>query len=575
MSTYDPALLRMEALRGDASLPFRLGYSVLGAASATSRDIPIASVSITSGYGVEQLGELSLDPIAASGTLATLGTGEPDPLTPLLAVGNFVQVRYGSTVLFRGVVNTITSALEADPPGWTKRVTYTLLSQDAVLLGRTVSWRRALPAEGALRRLRRFFTVDTSGLPAARRALLDEPMAAQPAGGHATLLEVARAFTARTLLPLIGLASGTRYLAVVDWCQWWDWEAPTATSPATAFAPSWAHSGSYSTKPRFSSLLLSAPDTADIDPAPPTRPPAPGPDATTAPTSAWTDKGDRAEPRLGSIERTYWTDGPIGWTAAEHFEESSHPDWTAPNTYEGNGASDYPGGYIGGVPLNGLYAMGRSSSYDTPYGEYRSREIRRVAAWYPIPVGAMKAEALAHVAEYASYYGWDIELTSAVLTIGVYGHSIKRQAAPWWAAWQYAPATLDGGGTGRVVISPTPATAEAQAAFSIDGFDPPPPHMDLPAVSLLPFARQAGTETLWSGPLHTLPQRYESGEPMHPTVRVVRTLSDAELSQQSIVLHLNVDEPPAPAGLDATPGHTLTTEHMLQIHCQVKFSFAY
>ncbi|GAA3193934.1 glycosyl hydrolase family 28-related protein [Dactylosporangium siamense] len=241
MSRYNPDLLRFERLSGSARLGWTavLGRTRLGATTDLREVIPVSAVTLADGYTIGDNGELSLDP--ATGTAQMSTRGAPTGLT--LAVGDVVEVSYEHVILFGGKVTGVTTGLEADPTGgFTQQTTYKLASREATLMSAVESW-DALPEETALTRLTRWFTVDTTAVSAAHVALLNTVMPAEDAG-TATRLDLARAFSAATTLPLrmrSYLTGGASNVTVLD---------PGSVAPTIADAQDWAHAVDYESTAR-------------------------------------------------------------------------------------------------------------------------------------------------------------------------------------------------------------------------------------------------------------------------------------------------------------------------------------
>lgn len=206
--SYDRSKLTFALTSGSAMLGWRgvtLGVTRLGLTTDTRTVIPVAAVALNDGYTVGDRGELSIDPSTATATLSEHATGTPTPGTPPLRVGDRIEIAYDMVVLLRGMVTAVTCDLK---PGdafdlgydFTRTWTYTIASIESLLLTRVATW-DPLPAESALVRLRRHFTVSTAAVAAAHLPYLDVEVPAADAGS-ATMLDLARQFTAATLLPL-------------------------------------------------------------------------------------------------------------------------------------------------------------------------------------------------------------------------------------------------------------------------------------------------------------------------------------------------------------------------------------
>jgi hypothetical protein len=336
VSDYDATKLAVNAVYDAGVLGVgRLGSMRLGTVVETLAPLQMASVTVSGGYQVGALGEMTPDPVVASGSLSTYGKGSPDVDASPLAPGTFVQISYDGARLFNGLVSSVSTSVEAstDPRGeWVSKVDWSTLSSDANLLGITVTW-NALPAEGALQRLSRWFTVNTEHVAPQRQALLYEPHAAQ-GSGTGTLLDLLRAFTERTLLAVrIGVPVTT--VTVLDRVASWD-GVPPAPMLGTEDASSWAHAGQFASQTRIGQLTLTGPDfpqsypnePAPTPPQPPPQPTGGGPDVPLAPTTTpgWSEKpGDDGEPPPITVEvvpDSIWQQQQVG------------PGYGDPDTFE-------------------------------------------------------------------------------------------------------------------------------------------------------------------------------------------------------------------------------------------------
>lgn len=238
--TYNPSLFAFNKLYGSARLGWTtvLGETHLGLAVDSRQPIPVSSVSIKDGYTIGEHGELSVDPATGTAQMSTHGA----PTIATLRTGNAVEVAYNSVVLFAGSVTAVTADVEAGPVRgyFTQQNNYTLASRESILLATVEAW-TSLPQETALARLGRWFTVDTTAVSAVHRSFLDTLVAAEAEAGSATKLDLARAFSAATGLPVRIRAYISGYLtsvAVLD---------PMQTPATIAAADAWAHSVSYQT----------------------------------------------------------------------------------------------------------------------------------------------------------------------------------------------------------------------------------------------------------------------------------------------------------------------------------------
>lgn len=159
---YDPSrLVLRRLLTQSAGLDgFIVGVSTLGATETTWEVIEAATVSITAGYTPDDNGTLIVD-----AETATISLSYWDTPGPLLYPGDRIEVRYVGENVFAGTVDTAVLTYSTDPEavrhGAYRRVDFTATAAGvyAVIMGRTVTW-KALPAEKAITRIRRWITVN-------------------------------------------------------------------------------------------------------------------------------------------------------------------------------------------------------------------------------------------------------------------------------------------------------------------------------------------------------------------------------------------------------------------------------
>lgn len=232
---YSRGKFKLERLYASAKLGFTavLGEMRLGMSTDLRQAVDVSSFSVADGYGIESNGALTLDPATATAAMAVRGD-------VALNLGNnaAVEASYDGVIVFAGLVTGLKLIQVADPSvpsGYVQRVTYTLASIELRLMQAIVTW-TALPAEPAITRLGRWFDVDTSAVSAGHLSFLETEMPAVVEAGSATKLDIAREFSAVTLLPvrqrsyLVGAPSS---LAVLD---------PTTEPAAIGDAADWVHS---------------------------------------------------------------------------------------------------------------------------------------------------------------------------------------------------------------------------------------------------------------------------------------------------------------------------------------------
>jgi hypothetical protein len=203
MQDYDSCELVFSKVTGGSLLDwsFKLDESLLDSTDQTLVDIPVSSASLTPNtYQVDADGALSLDPALAS---AGMSFRVPSPVpTPMLAYGDIVQVTYKGAMVFQGVVAQVAVEVELESFNmWAHDYTYSLTDVAAGMLnsGPGVI---SVPAEDALTRLQRFFTVDVSLLSTEQLdyilGLVHEAQEEQ----DKTFITWAREFTELTEVPL-------------------------------------------------------------------------------------------------------------------------------------------------------------------------------------------------------------------------------------------------------------------------------------------------------------------------------------------------------------------------------------
>lgn len=238
--SYDVGRLEFNQLDGGAALGWTLmlGESRLGVVDELRTPIRVSSLTVAGGYEVGDNRELSLDPATGTATMSDYAAGEVAQLAaPPVRVGRRCEVVYDGVVIFQGAIVAVVADVTAEPAAtrqgyaYTRRVTYSLRSYVAEMLNRTAQW-AALPAEPALTRLRRWFTVSTARLTAAQLAAVNTVVAdAETEPGTTSYLEIARQFTAATRLPVRhqpGLPPRWDQLEVLPGPIAWDGQPPAA-----------------------------------------------------------------------------------------------------------------------------------------------------------------------------------------------------------------------------------------------------------------------------------------------------------------------------------------------------------
>jgi hypothetical protein len=155
-----------------------------------------------------------------------------------LEVRDRIEVAYGSSVIFQGVVTEAEVVVEASQDavrqGYTfqRHASYTLRSFAAQLLDTLVNY-TDLPAETAIARARRYFTISTAALNSSELSAVNAVQAPEISGtGSMRLIDVIRNFTEQTLYPLRIVPS----LPV----SWTSLEVVSAGQLAGVYAPEWA-----------------------------------------------------------------------------------------------------------------------------------------------------------------------------------------------------------------------------------------------------------------------------------------------------------------------------------------------
>lgn len=209
--TYDPKLLKFRRVVPGSQIGVSLivGKSLLGEDLSELTDAGnLSSVELTDGYDVGSNGELSIDPLTGTATFAE--RFHPGPADTVqgwaqqheMYTNTGWELRYNDSIVAQGKVLRVETTVTADAAYWVKKTQYVLSGAAARWLDTTASWASTLPAEGALTRLRRFFTVDTSLCRSAITAYLDTVTAPSEEPGSSTLLDLARDFTTLTKFPV-------------------------------------------------------------------------------------------------------------------------------------------------------------------------------------------------------------------------------------------------------------------------------------------------------------------------------------------------------------------------------------
>lgn len=226
---YDKGQVAVERLVGGALSGWSAisGVSRTGEADETRQPVDFASVSINDGYTVGDRGELSLDPATATASLndyVRIEAGGGDPTygagpfgagpygeaygglaQPPINKNDRVEIKYNDVIVLAGLCTEVTVTYAASGEALAhgmhveRRTQVNIASIQRLMLGTVVRW-LSLPAESAIDRLRRWFTVDTSAVDGSPS--LDVPMEPEDDAGGATLLDIARAFTEATHLPV-------------------------------------------------------------------------------------------------------------------------------------------------------------------------------------------------------------------------------------------------------------------------------------------------------------------------------------------------------------------------------------
>lgn len=225
---YDKGLVLVERLVGGALSGWSLttGASRTGELGDERSPVRFAAVTVNDGYSIGNSGELSLDPATATATVidyvmikpggnpaygsAPYGAGRyGQPYggleLPPINKGDRIEVSYDGVVIMAGMCTAATAtfaptgdALERGKHA-ERRTVAQFASVQRLMLQSLVSW-PSLPQEAAITRLQRWFTVTIAdGIDP---QLLTVPMPAQDDAGTATLLDIARAFSEYTRIPV-------------------------------------------------------------------------------------------------------------------------------------------------------------------------------------------------------------------------------------------------------------------------------------------------------------------------------------------------------------------------------------
>jgi hypothetical protein len=208
---YDPKLLKFRRVIPGSIVGVSLvvDKSLLGEDwSDLVDENHLSSIELTDGYNVGSGGELSIDPLTGTASFAERRNAAPGEAVESWAeqhpmyTGTGWELRYNNTIVAQGKVTKVETNVSTDGLFWVKKTRYTLSGAAVTMLNQTVSWGTTLPLEGALVRLRRFFTVDTSACRSTVVTYLDTVKAPSTAAGSSTLLDLARDFTELTKFPV-------------------------------------------------------------------------------------------------------------------------------------------------------------------------------------------------------------------------------------------------------------------------------------------------------------------------------------------------------------------------------------
>jgi hypothetical protein len=169
---YNPALFRLRRWTSTSSSldEFLVGVSLLGSTGSGATDIEAATVTLTSGYTPDTVGQPEATPPIPPGTLlveaetATIGLSFWDQPGELLYPADRIAAYYAGELIFRGTITSTSLSYVTDPAatahGATRRVDFSATAAGlyAVQMNRTVTWTR-LPLETAIQRIRRWVTV--------------------------------------------------------------------------------------------------------------------------------------------------------------------------------------------------------------------------------------------------------------------------------------------------------------------------------------------------------------------------------------------------------------------------------
>jgi hypothetical protein len=208
---YDPKLLKFRRVIPGSVIGTSLivGKSLLGEDMSDLVDEDhLSSIELTDGYDVGSAGELSIDPLTGTASFAERRNAAPGEAVEAWAqqhpmyTGTGWELRYNDSIVAQGKVTRVETTMSTEGPFWVKKTQYVLSGAAVTMLDKTVTWASTLPEEGALVRLKRFFTVDTSLCRTAIVTYLDAVKAPSTPAGSSTLLDLARDFTEQTKMPV-------------------------------------------------------------------------------------------------------------------------------------------------------------------------------------------------------------------------------------------------------------------------------------------------------------------------------------------------------------------------------------
>lgn len=245
--TYNPNLFSLNQVKGGSALDvtMTLDQSFLDTAAGLDTRVPVSAMSIIDGYTVGGNGELSLNPTTATASYSLYEEGAVNSTTALF-VGDYVEAYYDGVLAFNGIVREIEvevspdTAAEKRGKSFRKNITYTLSSLDHILLSQVASW-DFLPEESALVRLSRWFSIDYSAVAVAHRDRL-ATLVPESDAGTSTLIDLIRAFSAATLIPIrLATYKGPYFLEAFDTSQVWP-DQPLVPVMGFSSAADWATS---------------------------------------------------------------------------------------------------------------------------------------------------------------------------------------------------------------------------------------------------------------------------------------------------------------------------------------------